>query len=258
MPDRKNIVQNASPSLIHKPNVQFIKSDFDAFIEQHGYDVIWEKSVRCPCKTKTGSHRAGCQNCLGYGWLYINAVQTKMLIQNMNTETKYKSWSEEKMGMCSISAFSENQLSIYDRITLMNDTSILSELRDIRESSGGILFVFPSYRPVSIFEIYRFVDVNQQLVRIPEAEYTLSNFTIRFTANSGVTKGSIVSIRYRYQTQYHITDIPKEVRGGNMVNTKGQTEREKYPVHATATRAHESLDYPDFSEVNVFDNSYIE
>jgi len=256
MAKKQSIVQQPATNLVHQPQPEFRRNDFDAAIENRGRNVIWEKAVRCPCKTEGGSHRNDCHNCLGHGWVFINQVQTKMIIQSVNTDTKYKSWSEEKLGTATLTAFHDNQLSIYDRIIVLEDYSILSELRNIRTARDATLFVFPSYEPKELFEIFKFIGPEVPLERIPDDRYTLEGNTIRFTQEAGLVDDQTVSIRYKYEVQYHVIDLPKETRSQQITTEKGARQRQMLPVHAIARRSHVILDYPDYGGSNVIDNSY--
>ena len=42
-------------SLYGQPQVSFRPNDFNSVIWAHGYDIICEKAIRCPCQGYSGS-----------------------------------------------------------------------------------------------------------------------------------------------------------------------------------------------------------
>lgn len=73
----RNVINAESPSLYGQPQVSFRPNDFDAVIWTHGYDIICEKAIRCPCQGNSDSPLPSCQNCHGSGYIYINPYRTK-------------------------------------------------------------------------------------------------------------------------------------------------------------------------------------
>jgi hypothetical protein len=93
MADEKTPITQTPPSLIQKPEVNMVKSDFDALIEQKGYDVYHDHGVKCPCSSKEGvPAQSSCQNCGGAGWFYINRVKTWLVFLSLNANTKLITW----------------------------------------------------------------------------------------------------------------------------------------------------------------------
>ncbi len=74
----RNVINAESPSLYGQPQVSFRPNDFDAVIWTHGYDIICEKAIRCPCQGNSDSPLPSCQNCHGSGYIYINPYRTNI------------------------------------------------------------------------------------------------------------------------------------------------------------------------------------
>ena len=116
------VITTQSPNLIGQPSVEFRKNDFDAAIWNKGYDVIVEQAIRCPHNYKDNQAITTCQNCLGLGWVFVNPKQTKAIITSINTETKEKQWSEEKLGTIQVTTRDVDRFGNMERITLKNDS----------------------------------------------------------------------------------------------------------------------------------------
>ena len=50
----RNIINADVPSMYGQPQVAFRPQDFEAVIWAHGYDIICEKAIRCPCQGDSG------------------------------------------------------------------------------------------------------------------------------------------------------------------------------------------------------------
>jgi hypothetical protein len=254
---KKTIVQ-AAPNLNKQSQIEFRKNDFDAAVELKGLDVLWESAIKCPCADKAlgkGVQVPDCQNCLGTGWVYINRIQTKMILQSMNANTIYKDWTEEKTGNVSITARSVDRLNFMDRVTLNEDTSVLSELRSVRVSDDNVNFMFASYPPIDIIEIFAYDGPTVKLNRVIKEFIQISGYNIIIT-DPDVTEGMVLTVRYHYRTQYVVLDLPKEVRSSSIIDLNGARKKIDLPISAMARRVHDHFDAPDYDGFNVIDNSY--
>ena len=251
-----SITQQAPPDTTGFPNVEFRPADFSVLVFQKGYDVIWEKAERCPCGTLQGN-RSSCQNCRGFGYIFIDPIKTRMVIQSINNSTKYENWSEEKIGRVNITADKSNRLAFYDRITFVNDYSRESEIKKIQSADGNPKFIFPSFTVDKLIGIKRFVADNLPLENIPESEYTISEnkLTISFTEASPVNEGDIISLTYEYKTKYEIIDVPHETRSSYAVNDNGKQQNIKLPVMAIGQRVHVIQDRPDLDNGGIVYNT---
>ena len=76
MAGNRNILDSPQQNLYGQPQVAFRPQDFNAAIWSHGYDVICEQAVRCPCQGDSGAPKPDCQNCHGFGYFFINPTRT--------------------------------------------------------------------------------------------------------------------------------------------------------------------------------------
>jgi hypothetical protein len=103
----------------------FNRSDFETLIAQKGRKVIIEKSLQCPCKGKSTNQQSNCRNCGGTGWVFINPVETRLILQGMNITPNYKAWSEEITGDLKVTASDTEGLTFMDRITVEDGKSYI-------------------------------------------------------------------------------------------------------------------------------------
>lgn len=243
----KVITQATPPNLIGQPSVEFRKNDFDAAIWNKGYDVLIEKAVKCPCSTKDNEAWSSCNNCLGMGWIFIDPVQTKALMFNINKDTKYKNWSLELLGTIGLTVRSAEKPSYMDRITVIDSGSIsnysyFSEILEIRDLEGDP-YVFCSYEPSSIEYLYAFEDYNKVLIKLTSDDYSVStdnsyviNLSYDFSSISNFN--GVISVRYKHKLQYHVLDIPHDIRASYKTNSDGKEEQVQLPLNAIARKAH--------------------
>jgi hypothetical protein len=244
------------PSTAGQANVSLVKSDFDALIAQKGYEVYLDKVVHCPCR-RVGDHQpmSSCRSCGGSSYTYINRYKTKMVIQSMNYDTKYKEWSEERVGSAKITARDEENLAFMDRITVIGAETTTSQVIFPKNYYGSIKGKV-IYDIKAIEEIFAFVGDNQKLKKLEvNIDYTLSGNIITFVNSYSNWEDFTVSIRYRHEPTFHIIDLVREVMTTPKV--KGGVEiKQSMPVSAIARRSHYVLDEQNFSGDYLLDNSY--
>jgi len=261
-------LKRTPPNLAGQPNVSFRKNDFDATIWNKGYPILVEKAVRCPCSGADGNALSNCTNCLGTGFFYINPFETRAIATGINAETKDKEWSVEKMGTISLTVIDDNdeleKLSFFDRVTLKklrNDTAdiygLFTEKLDVRESNDNDFFVFLTYKPVEIIEIWAFVSPFSPLVLVDKALYSIkpeNPYVVVF--DSSVTfDNNMVSVRYKHDIQYHVIDVPHEVRYSLKTDFNGAEEHVTLPIQAVARRVH-FIPRANYDGTGIINNSY--
>jgi len=256
-----NIRQSPAPNLQGIPNPEFDKSLFDSSIWQKGYDCYVEKAIECPCRGgNENKPLSSCQNCGGVGWVFINKTKTKALITGVNKDTKYKAWSQELIGNVSMTLRDIEQAGFMDRVSLLNETAIFSEVRKfIKETATS--FVFMCYEVEQIEDVFIFESSSKKLIKLDSSEYEIdsTNPYLLIIGNSSLAKSSnsTVSVRYKHKVQYNILDIPHVIRSSNGLNAFGQIEKMKLPNNYLARLAHYVL-RPNYESNNIIDNSYDE
>ena len=254
------IIQQTPPSQTGAPNVEFRRSDFEQAIWDKGYRVVHEKALKCPCKSKNGNQQSSCKNCGGSGWIFINPVETRMILHSMNRDTQFKEWSEETMGKVNISSMSKDEISYMDRITLLDGKGSFSQALHFKEKDG-ILFAFTAYLIKEVEYLGLFIDTDSKLMKLEkDVDFTFdrnilyldSKYTSTFTAAGNDLS---VSIRYTHSPQFYILDLMREVMT-TKVKDKGKDSYIHMPISAVARRGHYILDGENLSETRLVDNSY--
>lgn len=265
-----SIRQQTPPNLVGQPVVEFRKPDYEATIFNKGYDVLIETAHECPCKSQSASNLLTCQNCSGTGWFHINPIRSKAIISGINKNTEYKDWSEQLIGTVSVTVRDVNKLGFMDKITLVNSTggtirneSYFTEVRRLRQIDSEYPFVFLSYQPISIQDIFIFQAVNQPLVRLvsgtdfairQENGYTVE-FYYDFTQLTNFN--NMISIRYRHNLVYYVLDMPHDVRNSSKKDRNGTLVQQILPINVIARKAHYVLNVSDYEGDNIIDNTYL-
>lgn len=252
--EQKNILQQASPGLSNfRP--EFIKTDFDQATWAKGYDITLERALRCPCHGRDAA-LPDCQNCFGTGYFYVNTVKTKGLTTNINQNNQYKPWSEELLGTIAITVMDADKqnLSYFDRITFLNTYSYFSENLEIR-SANGVNFVFTTYKVVNLLAIYIFVSSNQKLIKTTNAHVNPNN-PYCLILDEEIPQNGYVSVYYKHCPEYHVLDIPHEIRSSWSTNKKtGELFKIDLPVQAIARRSHLiAIEKPNFDGSGIIIN----
>lgn len=248
--------QQAPPNLIGTANVEFDKNEFQAAIWKKGYSVTIEKAVRCPCQTEGGSPLISCNNCHGFGWIFVNPIETIAIITAINSENKYKSWSVENMNRANISLMHQNRLRYFDRITIDDSISEISENRAVRKNGTGKYFCFLSYKVIEILAIFKYTDSVSPLQKIDSSKYTTEGSKIIF--NDGVVgENEMISFTYTFKAQYNVLDIPHNVRGSRIMDNGGNLKYMNLPVSAVIQKSHTIMDRSNFDGGNIINNSWL-
>nr|DAD83496.1 MAG TPA: hypothetical protein [Siphoviridae sp. ctxc31] len=253
----KNILTKSSPSLTGVASPEFFKHEFDAAIWLKGYTVILERALRCPCHAPDAP-LIDCQNCFGTGYFYVNPIKTQALITGINQNNRYKSWSEELLGTIAVTVQDTDKanLSYFDKITIKNQFSYYSENLDIRRNQTNS-FVFTTYKPIKVLAVYVFVSSNQPLLKLDETSYYIkedNGYCLVF--NEDLTEEKIVSVYYMHELEYHVLDLPHEIRASWEKDKKtGALIPMQLPVQAIARRSHLiAIEKPNFDGSGVMIN----
>lgn len=256
-----SIVQSSPPVNMTTVRVDFRENDFDQFIWEHGYNLLIEKSVTCPC-AGAGSHTAlsDCQNCRGSGFVFINPLQTKGLVTGIREALQLKEWSLEYSGDVSITLRDVDRGAWMDRVTLVDDVSIFSEICSLRVSESS-QFIFTSYEVRDIEDVFVFTGSENKLVRISPDDYSINplnpyNIIFNYDFDNLESFNGTVSLRYKHNIQYHIYSTPHDIRSQWKKNRNGQMEKQKLPNQYLGRRAHEQLNLKNFDGTGLKDNSY--
>lgn len=257
------IKDQAPPPNNNYPDVRLSKGDFDQFIFDKGSDVYHDKILKCPCNSHSEQKESliTCVNCRGIGYLVIERIQTKMIVQGLNLETKFSNWSEEKIGMVKISALEESELSYMDRITLLKGETIYNERITLTATKGIYLgrFIYP---PTNVLFSYQFQSDKLPLKKLTYLSTNLGDFKINGSfiempiTNPNIKEVSI-SIRYKHHPEFLIQELPRDIMNAkNRDNITGiQVDDVSFPLSAIGKRSHIILDGNNYAQNYLIDNT---
>lgn len=261
---RKPVTTKTPEKLLSGGFPSFAKNDFDEAVFGQGYEIHLERALNCPCRNKSSNNPlSNCKNCGGVGWVFIDKTLTRSVIQSMNRQEKYKTWSQDGVGTVSVSLRDDNEIAFMDRITILDLQSHYSEV--VRPNlTNGRYVARMIYNPIEVEDAFMFQSFDQKLYPLKVG----THFTIeenRIILSSSLTNVSepSITIRYKHHPQYHIIDITREqVSNRNSLAEQCEpnepTAKRKIgelPIHAVARRAQYILDSPDLSGESLFDNT---
>lgn len=249
----KKILQTVPPSIIGRPSVEFNVGEFEAIIQNKGYNVQWEETVMCPCRGENTSPLLTCKNCLGTGWVMLGLRQTKMIITSINSTTKYTVWSPERKGTVQVTALHRDKLSFMDRITIIDSETIDSEILYLSsKDSEGKRYAYTVYRMNSVINIFGFSSPTSPLIPLtPGVDFEFNGYIFTLIENSKTQNMGIVSIRYRHYPQYFVIDIPHDIRSSNIRDYNGTERKINLPINAIAAKASYVIDRPGLVNQNI-------
>lgn len=258
--NNKIIIHQTQPYSGNLPRQDFINNDFDALIYQKGYNVFHEKAILCPCKSKISDNQSSCKNCAGTGWIFLDKIETRMLLFSMNLQTKYKDWSEEKLGTVSISCMDKDKISFMDKITLIDSDSIHKQIIFPVYLSGK-LFSYLNYNVKEVINCFLFRGVDRKLQKLElDIDFTIENNIFYLSDKFYISEEALysISITYRHFNTYHVLDTTRDVINSFVLNeTTGKEESKRLPLSGIGRKAHYILDPSKFNSSFLLDNTIL-
>lgn len=258
-----SVIAQTPPVTQGKARVDLVKSDFDALVWQKGYDVYHDKAIKCPCRNlPDGQSQSSCKNCGGSQWVFVNRTETRMVVQSINKDTKFKEWSEEKLGLAKITAMQESKIAFMDRIILRNSLATTSHTLFARVHADGKLRCKSVYDIESIDFIYLFAGVGNKLTVVPSDKYTIDDGSwITLSDDYLSISNPTISIRYNHHPAFHINEVSRSIIDSYVIQKTDDIQRDQirpFPVHAVGRLAHYVLDEENYSNDRLFDNSILD
>ena len=242
-----------APSGTNRVRVDLEPDKFDSFVHDKGSPVILESAIKCPCKLDGRSNIPSCVNCGGIGYVFINPIETRMVLQSMNMGSKMGQWSLERIGLVNITTRSVDVLSDMDRITLKESVSKISQVV-FPKFHNNQLFAFVNYNIIKVIDVFQFQAEDKKLKKVPEKDYTVAGNKV--ILNKSSYKDDItLTIRYTHNIQYFVIDIPREIRQSPVLK-HGTDKLEQFPVSGVGRRCHYVFKPDDFAGSSIVDNSY--
>lgn len=241
------------------PRVDFDLTRWKQLLDQKGIDVLIEKSFHCPCKTIEMNALSNCKSCGGTGWVFVNARNSRIVLQGMSVSKDYEPWSEANKGTINFSCFPNENLTYMDRITRLNAISIFNEVLSFKVSESGEVFCYATYKikDIDALLIYNnpgakltVLNKNQDFTFVDNIVYLKPNVTVPVTELTG-------SIRYFHNPTFHVLEITREAVD-NFVLTNNQEKIQQLPVRGVARRAHFIADMENLAGDRLLNNDFSE
>lgn len=245
---------------IAPPNrVDFNKEDYDVLIEQKGRRVLVEKALLCPCKSPSVNQQSNCKNCGGTGYAFVNAHETRMIIQKINLVNDFAPWSEENRGFANISFNASEELTWMDKITALDGIVIFNEVLFFKQKASEI-FTYTVYPIKGIVYVGLWIDVDQQYQELTlGTDYTYENNVIKLINNSlvqGTVDNTNITIRYKHAPVFHLIEMKRETM--ETFEWKDGEVLRHLPLSAVARRAHYIPNINNLSGDRLLNNDFVE
>lgn len=257
---RNKTINKKSFSSGRNISVDFNLLDFETTVRDKGYDVIWQKAIRCPCKSIGNHHQTTCRNCGGTGWFFINPTKTRAIITSIDVERSYEQEGRRDLGMVMITMSHDDKISHMDKIQLINSDSQHSEVFYPRlEGSNNRLFAYTRYDIKSVQYVGLYEGDLVPLRRLTEEndDFTfIDNKIVLSDKFNGVLAdypNTSITIRYTHSPLFHIWEISHDSRD-SLIDTGTQVI--KLPVQGIGKRAHLILESENFQGDRLFNNSF--
>ena len=78
---------------------------------------------------------------------------------------------------------------------------------------------------------------------------------ITYNLNTITNFNDTITVLYSHQIQYHVIDIPHDVRNSYVINNDGQEEQITLPINAYARKAHNVVEVANRDGTGLIDNS---
>lgn len=244
------------------PRADLEQSEFDTLIFQKGRPVLFEKALQCPCKSPSTNQQTNCKNCGGSGWLFVNAEETRMIVQAVAISNDIKAWSEEARGTVNISCRSFERLTYMDRISLLDSQAIYNEVVFLKKSASDPTkyFSFLAYNVTDLIYIGLFKSINDKLVQIQKNQFTFERNIIKIDASviEALTENKFsITVKYIHPPTFHIIEMRRETME-SIILTGGTEKNQRFPVAAVGRRTHYILDVENLIGNRLLNNDYIE
>ena len=259
----KKPIISKTPDDIGNPQANWDRKKFDDLISDKGYKCYIERALLCPCRhgENHGQADSDCKNCNGSGWFFIDKVESVVVCTSISNRSRYEQWTESNSGVVNITCRPQDKLGFMDRVTLVELESWFTQVltMNLSISEEDKYFSFLTYNPISVFDVYLYVDGETPLLHLKEEEYTVDYNKIKidksFIESKNLQKAKI-SIRYTHNPVYHIIDVNRDlIKQKHIINCGEEELKTNFPLNCVGRRAHYMLDNPNYDGYGLFDNT---
>jgi hypothetical protein len=249
----------AAPNNLQR--VDFDQEKFTELIRQKGKDVILEVALMCGCKSPAANAQSNCRNCGGSGWIFVNAKETRMVLQKINLVNDFAPWSEENRGFVNITCNADEEIAFYDKLTDKNGIATFQQVLFFKEAEDHTIFTYTTYpiKAIKYVGLFKGVGVPHQKL-VENVDYTFERNIITLI-NEDLIQGTIentnITIRYKHSPVFHIVEMKRETMETYEFNA-GSEVLKHMPLSAIARRAHYIPNIENISGNRLLNNDYTE
>lgn len=243
---------------INVPRQDLVKGDFTTLLFRRGRRVLWEQALMCPCKSKATNQLSTCKNCGGSGYLFINPVETRMVLQGFDAKTTFAPWSEEVTGVVKVTCNASFHLTYMDRITVLDGEGIHNEVLNIKDvviDAATVRFSYTAYQKKRILYVGLYTAADAPLLRLIEGtDYTWEGNVFKLL-KSVESDDVTITVRYVHNPIVFILDMNRETMQSYALK-EGVEMNQNLPIMGYAKKGHYKLGDQNLTGDAMLDNSY--
>lgn len=213
-----------------RQRTDFKIEEFANIIEQKGYDLIWEKALKCPCmpEEKSGQPDYNCPLCHGKGWTWFDQQDIKAAMTNFNENVRYNQVGELAQGTAYLTTLPEHKLGFWDRVTHVDSRIRHSEVLTHGDHGGKDKLRF---QPTEIVYCRSISTVYTEGV---DFTFDHNSFEIDW-APTGLepNSGDRYSVEYLMPPRWIVIDIMNVIRDTYVKSKKPGITFQELPIRCT-------------------------
>ncbi|NCU26266.1 hypothetical protein EOM86_06030 [Candidatus Nomurabacteria bacterium] len=168
--------------------------------------------------------------------MYLDPIDTRMVVQSLNITTKYLEWSLEKVGTASLTTRHVDIVSEMDRISLLESMGYMSQYVKPSIFEGRYVAQL-IYKPEAISHLYRFDGNMRPLKLINRGLYSFEGRSLIIDP-SAIDGEAAFTIRYSHHPEFYVIDVTREIRDSKVAGYRGMEDNTRFPMSAVMRRCH--------------------
>ena len=205
------------PSSLSEPDrVEFVLSNFEQALKDHGLDVVWSKATLCPNRdpTQPGHERLSCALCDENGWVYFDPQPIRVLAMSHALRQMFMPESRYEPGTAYVTAQAEHKLSFFDKLELTESKARFYQVVPVE----GVTYRL-KYKVLEIVHIIK----NDGTTIEPKAVLVNADGSITF---GDTPDAEFLSISYTHRPVYIVQDILHYIRNRRQTEAGSDVLRE--------------------------------
>jgi hypothetical protein len=182
----------------------------------------------------------------------------------MNNQPKYEIWTMANSGMVNITSRSIDKLGFMDMITLVElemwNSEALTLMQNINDNNN--FFAFLIYEPVTVFDVYLFINKTSPLLYLDPTSYTIDKNKIIIAESVIIAAGvadpqnPTITMRYTFNPVYVVLEINRDlIKQKNTPDCSAVINKVDFPLKCVGKLAHLVLTAPNYNGVGLIDNT---